>query len=84
MSEPRKAYPPTCLLCRHFSFQPGEEGFSNGGDDTGHPYYPAALCCARRHYEPWLRACEDINLLLKATDCPDFEEVTAAEREGRA
>lgn len=71
MSEPSKAYPPTCLLCQHFSYSEGF-GSENSEDET---WERTAFTCYKGHE---LEGADD---LVRAAVCPDLDAISADRRD---
>lgn len=65
-------YPPTCLLCRHFHFFAAEQGYSSWT-----PGGPASMWCAKNHNLD----VDEPRTLYRAASCPDFDPISADERD---
>ena len=65
-------FPPTCLLCSHFVFCAAEKGYSSWT-----PGGPASMLCMKGH----ALDADEPRMLYRAASCPDFDLISADERD---
>ena len=68
-------YPPTCLLCRHFKIVPSAQEVDLSIDPTPDWLTGGGFDCAAQH------DIDNASQLLQAATCPDFDQITAAQRD---